>query len=606
MKTLIKYLAFVLLAVSVFSCVDELEETTYKGKVQLKLTTTADLTADADYSVKAKFYREYTGEYEIVELDVDSIYGDTLVVTEAYDVEYGNWELQQANLLNDGEPEFVGIDEDDDRASQVEESSLLPIAQNVLQNETTAFALKLVEFDYSEDEEIDDRDEDEVLTIAEFLALEDGEVGTIQAEVTEVSVNESYGTVSYLMVKDSDGDELKVYSVYNVSDVVYEVGQTLLIKGERTTYGDVDELVLSADSGHSITIVEADGSDDNEDYITIAEFLALEDGVTATIQGEVTEVSVNDSYGTVTYMIIKDTNGDEVKAYGVYNISDVVYEVGQTLLITGEKDTYNEVDEIVFDSENTSHSITIVDADDSGDSEDYITIAEFLALEDGVTATIQGEVTEVSVNDSYGTVTYMIIKDDNGDEVKAYGVYNISDVIYEVGQTLLITGEKDTYNEVDEIVFDSENTTHAITIVSDADDSSDDSTDGDSGTTTGAGTSDSPYTVAQALTVQDGSSVWVEGYIMGNVTSGPTLVTDVSSATDYSVAIAASADETDISNMLIVKLDSGDPRTYLGVASTNGASIGYHVKLNGTLENYYGVPGLKSVSSSDNYVIITE
>ncbi len=691
MKTLIKYLAFVLLLVASYSCVDELDYTTYRGNVQLKLTTTTDLTGEVgDYSVKAKFYREYTGKYTILDLDVDSISEDGIVYTEAVEVEYGRYELQLVNLIKDGKSEFGGIGADDERAWEVDESSLLPIVEDVEADETQVYELKLVGFDNTKDDEV----EDDVLSIAEFLALSDGSVGTIQAdvtevvanasgavsymmvkdsqgtelkvsgvynvstvvynvgqtlkitgertgyngedglylaaneghsivsvektylvsdflalddgsvgsvkgEITEVSVNASYGTVTSITVKDTNGDELYIYGVWRISDVIYEVGQTVLAVGERTDYEGADQMAFSSDSGHSIEII---GGAETGDYLSVSDFLALADGTVGTVQGEITEVSVNASYGTVTSVTIKDSEANELYIYGVWRISDVIFEVGQTIQATGERTTYEGSDQMAF-STDSGHSIAVVTGTGGSETEDYLTVSEYLALANGTVGTVQGEITEVSVNASYGTVTSVTIKDSEANELYVYGVWRISDVIYEVGQTVKVTGERTDYEGADQMAF-SIDSGHSIEIVSGSD-SSNGETGGEE-ETTNYGTQDSPLTVAEAQNIQDGHEAWVEGYIMGNVASGPTLVTDVSSATDYSVAIAASADETDIAKMLIVKLDSGDPRTFLGVASTNGASIGYHVKFNGTLENYYGVAGLKSVSSSDKYIIITE
>ncbi len=302
--------------------------------------------------------------------------------------------------------------------------------------------------------------EPEVISIAQFLTLEDGETASIKGVVTEVSVSESYGTVTYMMIKDSNGDEIKAYGVWRISETIYEVGQTLILTGERDNYNGEDEIVFYSDSGHSIQVVEGDGNSTSDEY-PVADFLALADGEVGTVQGVVTEVSVSESYGTVTYLVIEDSNGDEIKAYGVYRISDIIYEVGQTLKITGERDNYNGEDQIAFSSD-AGHSIEIIEGDGST-TEDYL-ISDFLALEDGEVGTVKGEVTEVSVNASYGTVTYVVIKDSNGDELKAYGVYRVSDVIYEVGQTLLITGERDNYSGEDQLAFSSD-AGHSIEIV---------------------------------------------------------------------------------------------------------------------------------------------
>lgn len=585
MKTLLKYLSIVLLVVAASSCIDELDETIYKGNVQFNLSTTTEVKGEAeDYTVKAKLYRKYNEKLTIIELDVDSIYEDGSIVTESYEIEHGNYELQSISLLNDGETEFCGIDKDDDRAPQIGEESYLPIAKNVLENDTTVFALELVEFDETKEPEV----EEPPLSIAEFLALTDGSVATINAYITEVVTNAS-GKVSYLMMKDSNGDEIKVYGVYNISDIIYEVGDVLFVTGKRTGTNGEDGLALEADSEHSI-VADAKAN-------SIAAFLKLADGTVGTIEAEVIEVSVNPSYGTVTSLLMKDKSGDEILAYGVFKISDEIYTVGQELRITADRDSYNGEDQMSFSSD-AGHSIEILSG---GTGDEGKTIADFLNIEVGTVGTIKAEVKEVSVNPDYGTVTYLIMKDSKGDEIKAYGVFKVSDIVYEVGQTLILTGKRDEYSGEAQLSFASESG-HSIVIVEEGGD-----------TPVVKGSKDTPYTVEEARDKQDESTAWVEGYIIGYIVydagGNHTVSSDPSAAVDTNIAIASSASETDASKMLFVQLSGSDsaPRTQLGLASTSGASVGYHVKLNGQLENYFGDnPGLKGISTADQFEIITE
>ncbi len=545
MKTLLKYLSFVLLVVSCFSCVDELDDVIYKGNVQFSLTTTADLTAEADdYTVKAKLYREYTGQSTILELDVDSIYEDGTIVTEAYEIEYGNWELQFVNLLNDDICEFCGIDIDDARAPQVDETSFLPIAQNVLENDTTVYTLQLVEFDDTEPVV----EEEPPLTIAEFLALTDGQIATIQGSVTDVYTNAS-GKVSYLMLQDSDGDEIKVYGVYNISDVVYEIGDVLTVTGERTGTNGEDGLALSDSTEHSIIALAKANS--------IAAFLALADGVDGTIEAEVIEVSVNPDYGTVTYLVVRDSSGDELMTYGVWRISDEIYTVGQTLRITGERDNYAGEDQMSFSS-GGNHSIEILS---NGGNIPYISIAEFLALSDGTIGTIKGEVTEVSVNESYGTVTYFMLKDSNGDELKVYGVWKVSTEIYTVGQTLYVTGERDNYNGEDEVSLFADSG-HAI-IVAGADEGS-------------------ANLITDFLALEDGVIGTIEGE-----------VTEVSVNESYGTV-----------TYFMLKDSNGDQLKVYGVwkISTTIYTVGQKLRVTGERDNYSGEDQLGLSSNSGHSI----
>ncbi len=95
--------------------------------------------------------------------------------------------------------------------------------------------------------------------ISEVLALDNGTFVTVTGEVTEVSVDDGYGTVTYLMIEDDNDVQLKIYGVYNLTETIYTVGQTLTITGNRTEYSDEDEIALYSGSGHSIVVV-SDGT----------------------------------------------------------------------------------------------------------------------------------------------------------------------------------------------------------------------------------------------------------------------------------------------------------------------------------------------------------
>ncbi len=121
----------------------------------------------------------------------------------------------------------------------------------------------------------------------------------------------------------------------------------------------------------------------------------------------------------------------------------------------------------------------------------------------------------------------------------------------------------------------------------------------------GDGSVESPYSVAQARLAQDGTVVWVQGYIVGNVKGTANVTADWTLAGDTNVAIAATAGETDVTKMLFVRLDSsGTAREKLGLYSTSGASLGLQVKVYGTLEAYYGNAGLTGVNLASEFVII--
>lgn len=115
----------------------------------------------------------------------------------------------------------------------------------------------------------------------------------------------------------------------------------------------------------------------------------------------------------------------------------------------------------------------------------------------------------------------------------------------------------------------------------------------------GSGTEASPYNVTAAMQ-NLGSSKWVEGYIVGNVDGeGLSITTESKFAAPFTVQtnilIAASATETNYANCMPVQLPAGAIRTGLNLNS-NAGNIGKKVKLYGSIENYFSVPGIKSTS----------
>ncbi len=117
-----------------------------------------------------------------------------------------------------------------------------------------------------------------------------------------------------------------------------------------------------------------------------------------------------------------------------------------------------------------------------------------------------------------------------------------------------------------------------------------------------------PYVVEEAKLLQDSSYAWVEGYIVGYIKSSVNVVSNYREAGDSNIAIASSPDETNVFKMLFVELPgaNSEARKALGINLTQGASLGYHVKLKGTLEKYYSREGLKGVNNADEYRIISK
>jgi hypothetical protein len=118
-------------------------------------------------------------------------------------------------------------------------------------------------------------------------------------------------------------------------------------------------------------------------------------------------------------------------------------------------------------------------------------------------------------------------------------------------------------------------------------------------TPTGEGTETSPYNVTAAIQNQGGLK-WVTGYIVGNVDgTGMSLNTESKFTTPFTIKtnllIANSPTETDYTKCLPVQLPTGAIRDGLNLVD-KPANLGEKVKLYGSLEAYFGVPGLKSTS----------
>ncbi len=157
MKKYFIYISILFLSILTYSCVDETGEVIHKGKVQLSLAT-PETISDADksnYTVKAKFYREYNDLMVETKLDIEQISADGLILTEPFDMEHGNWEVKQAVLLNKSNlPLYLAVSSDDERAKDIEASLLLPQADNIVEGQLTSFNLQLVEFDPQTDPEV--------------------------------------------------------------------------------------------------------------------------------------------------------------------------------------------------------------------------------------------------------------------------------------------------------------------------------------------------------------------------------------------------------------------------------------------------------------------
>lgn len=117
--------------------------------------------------------------------------------------------------------------------------------------------------------------------------------------------------------------------------------------------------------------------------------------------------------------------------------------------------------------------------------------------------------------------------------------------------------------------------------------------------TVGNGTEAKPYTVADVLAMNNTvpGTAWVTGYIVGSATgqsASETFSTGTGeNASASNIFIAASASETNYQNCIPVQLPVGDIRTALNLKD-NAANLGKKLEIYGSLEKYFGLPGVKT------------
>ena len=117
--------------------------------------------------------------------------------------------------------------------------------------------------------------------------------------------------------------------------------------------------------------------------------------------------------------------------------------------------------------------------------------------------------------------------------------------------------------------------------------------------TVGDGSKENPYNVETASLKQDGSTSWVQGYIVGVMETDVDPFSPSFTApfkTNSNIMIADSKDEQDKKKCLIVQLPAGNIRTSLNLKDNEG-NKGKPVSLQGKLTAYFSSNGLKEVAA---------
>src|SRR5574344_2426358 len=115
----------------------------------------------------------------------------------------------------------------------------------------------------------------------------------------------------------------------------------------------------------------------------------------------------------------------------------------------------------------------------------------------------------------------------------------------------------------------------------------------------GDGTKASPYNVTAAIAKATATNVWVKGYIVGyiygkSISSGSVFSADTCTV-QTNALIAASANETDYTKCMPVKLPTGDIRTGINLSQNKG-NYKKEVSLYGSIGTYFGTAGVIDIT----------
>lgn len=119
---------------------------------------------------------------------------------------------------------------------------------------------------------------------------------------------------------------------------------------------------------------------------------------------------------------------------------------------------------------------------------------------------------------------------------------------------------------------------------------------------TGDGTKENPYSIEAAQQKQDGTIAWVQGYIVGTVENYEDPSGSAKFAAPFTaknnLLIAASATETNVKNCVCVQLSSGTELYSKLNLAENATNLGHILAVQGSLEKFYGFPGVKSTTAA--------
>ena len=129
----------------------------------------------------------------------------------------------------------------------------------------------------------------------------------------------------------------------------------------------------------------------------------------------------------------------------------------------------------------------------------------------------------------------------------------------------------------------------------------------------GPGTSTEPFSIAEAIALQDQDSVaWIKGFIVGSVKTGVAVVSSNDDInwnapfdSDRTVLLADNINENDINNCVVVSLPSGKPLRQQVNLKDHPTNLGASLAVTGKLNAYLGHYGLKDCPGTENDFILT-
>jgi len=634
MKKHVIYIAIFILATLSTACVDETGDIVHKGKIQLVVTTPEIINAENkdNYTIKAKFYREYNDLTVEAKLEIESISADGVIKTLPYDVEHGNWAVTQASLLDkSNSPVYLAVNKEDERAQGIEPDLLLPATNNVLDGQLTTFNFTLVDFkpktdggditaktalfyDFSGGKKYDK------ITLNGWTTV-DGKVGADRGW----SFNEKDGN-NYAQASGFGGKEAN-YTSWMITPPLDLDATSNKIVSFKTA-----KAYWAASSQFKVYIM--DGKDPSTaSKIELSAVLAKEtDADHAWIESGDIDLSAYAGVRYIAFYYYGEGTTGKSTSFRVDDFTYGDYVAPEEPLAPLTQLVYDFTEGTKGDVVNMSNWVTV---NENPKADKQWSYAEFntnkyaqMKAYKGTDATytswmisppldIDGttnkKVTFKTAKAYWAETTQFKVYLLNGTDPNTAMKIELPAVLAsqtDANHAWIESGEIDlsAYSGVKHIAFyyQGEGSTGKSTTFK-----VDDFKYGDyPGSAITGGTKDAPYTVQEAIGIQDGSKAWVQGYVVGFVVYGtPVTVTKdpANFSSDSNIAIAATADETDTNKMIYVQLSgSGSAaRTQLGLATNGESGLGKQLKLNGTLSNYFGDhAGLKGISAIDQFEII--